>query len=224
MLNVLVLADDCWHPAETVIRSLKLISDKGFCFDYVCAPRDILSNEMIRRYDVIVLVRGNTFSPALNKNVWFDPVWCEVMPDDFRRYIEEGHGFLSLHAGNAYKRDDCPDMVALTGNEFRFHPPQCPVTVRAVKPHPITRGVNPFTVRDEHYVIDVLAPDADVFLESVSDTPAATQIAGYTRQIGSGRLCVLTPGHTFSALSNGEYLKMIANALDWCAGKDRTEA
>ncbi len=68
-------------------------------------------------------------------------------------------------------------------------------------------------------MIDLVADDADVFLESVSDTPAGTQPAGYTRLIGKGRLCVLTPGHTLSALSNPEYLKMIANALRWCAGE-----
>ncbi|MBQ9409508.1 MAG: ThuA domain-containing protein [Clostridia bacterium] len=219
MLNVLVLCDDCWHPAETVQRSLNLLSKEAFCFDYVCAPRDILSNEMIRRYDVIVLARGNSFSAALKDNVWFDPKWCAVMPQDFKRYIEEGRGFLSLHAGNCYRKGDCPEMVALIGNDFQFHPPQCPVTVRATKPHPITQGVQSFIARDEHYVIDLVADDADVFLESVSDTPADTQPAGYTRQIGKGRLCVLTPGHTLSALSNPEYLKMIANALKWCAGE-----
>ena len=219
MLHVLVLCDDCWHPAETVKRSFDLLNDEEFAFDYVCAPRDILSNEMIRRYDVIVLARGNSFSAALKDNVWFDPVWCEVMPEDFRRYIEEGRGFLSLHAGNCYRKNDCPEMVNLIGNDFQFHPPQCPVTYSATKLSEITRGVQPFTVRDEHYVIDVCAEDADVFLTSTSDTPAATQVAGYTRLIGKGRLCVLTPGHTLSALSNPENLKLIRNALYWCAGK-----
>lgn len=219
MISVLVLCDDCWHPAETVMRSLKQLDTQTFNFDYVCAPRDILSNDMIRHYDVIVLARGNTFSAALHDAPWFSSDWCEVMPEDFRRYIEEGHGFLSLHAGNAYRKNDCPQMVELTGNEFRFHPPQCQVTVMATGNHEIVRGFRGFTARDEHYVIDVCTKEADVFLESVSDTPAGRQIAGYTRLLGKGRLCVLTPGHTLSALSNSEYLKLINNALIWCAGK-----
>lgn len=218
MLQVLVLCDDCWHPAETVERSLRLLPEDRFCFDYVRAPRDILSNKMIRRYEVIVLARGNSFSAALHDAPWFSPDWCEVMPEDFKKYIEEGHGFLALHAGNAYRKDDCPDMVALIGNEFKFHPPQCAVTVKAVKENAITRGFQGFTARDEHYVIEVGAKDAEVFLESVSDTPAGRQIAGYTRRLGKGRLCVLTPGHTLSALSDPEYLKLIGNALIWCAG------
>ena len=219
MIKALVLCDDCWHPAETVQRSFRLLSKKEFEFDYVCAPRDILYGEMIRRYDVIVLARGNSFSAALKDEAWFDPRWCEVMPQDFRRYVEEGHGFLSLHAGNCYRKDDCPEMAEFIGNSFVYHPPQCLVTVTANKSHPIVEGAGNFTVRDEHYVIEIVADDADIFLQSVSDTAAGTQVAGYTRTIGKGRLCVLTPGHTLSALSNPEYLKIIANALGWYAGR-----
>ena len=201
MLNVLVLCDDCWHPAETVMRSLNQLSKQDFALDYVCAPRDILSKAMIRQYDAIVLARGNSFSPALHDKRWFDRDWCEVMPEDFEAYVREGHGFLSLHAGNCFRSNDCPEMVSFLGNDFISHPPQCPVTVRATKPHPITEGVKTFTARDEHYIIRLTAPDADVFLESASDTEAGCQVAGYTRRIGRGRLCVLTPGHTLSALS-----------------------
>ena len=173
---------------------------------------------MLRDYDVIILARGNSFSAALHENVWFDPDWCEVMPSDFRNYIAEGHGFLSLHAGNCYKLSDCPDMVNLIGNEFKYHPKQCPVTYAPVKEHPVTKGVRAFTARDEHYVIDLLAKGADVFLESASDF-APAQAAGYSLEIGKGRLCVLTPGHTLSAMGDPENLKLISNALDWCAFK-----
>ncbi|MBO4367623.1 MAG: ThuA domain-containing protein [Clostridia bacterium] len=174
---------------------------------------------MIRRYDVIVPARGNSFSAALKDEVWFDPRWCEVRLQDLRRYVEEGYGFLSLHAGNCYRKDNRPEMAEFIGISFKYHPPQCPDTVTANKPHSIVEGTGSFTVRDEHYIIDIVADDADIFLQSVSDTTAGTQAAGYTRAIGKGRLCVLTPGHTLSALSNPEYLKIIANALRWCAGR-----
>ncbi len=218
MLKTLVLCDDCWHPAETVLRAFKNVPSGRYELDYVTAPRDILSKRMLREYDVVICDRADSFSPALRDSKWFDPKWCEVMPADFEEYVSLGRGFVSLHAGNSLRKSDSPDMCAFIGNEFLFHPPQCPVTVRPSKPHPITEGVKPFTVRDEHYVIKLLCDDADVFLESSSETEAGTQIAGYTRSIGRGRLCALTPGHTYSALSEPEYLKLIFNAVDWCAG------
>ena len=40
-----------------------------------------------------------------------------------------------------------------------------------------------------------------------------------TREIGAGRMCVLTPGHNDSVFENPGYRKMIANALEWITGK-----
>ena len=217
MLNVLVLCDDCWHPAETLVRAFAALDKGRYALDFVMAPRDILYDEMLYRYDVIVLARANSFSPALSSNKWFDPKWCAVMPENFRRYVESGRGYIALHAGLTMKTAEVPELAALHGSEFVFHPPQCPVTVRPVKDHPIAEGVKPFTARDEHYAIKMLCDDADVFLESASDSEAGVQVAGYTRQIGNGRLCALTPGHTLSALGDPNCLKLISNAIDWCA-------
>ena len=68
-------------------------------------------------------------------------------------------------------------------------------------------------------MIDVFAPDAEVILTSSSDTEAGTQIAGYVRQIGKGRFCALTPGHNLAVFENGNYLKLLKQALRWCAGE-----
>ncbi|MCL2775843.1 MAG: ThuA domain-containing protein, partial [Oscillospiraceae bacterium] len=70
--------------------------------------------------------------------------------------------------------------------------------------------------KDEHYFIDFTATDADVFLEGRSEN--GVQHAGYSRiHNGSGRVCVLTPGHNLSVLQNEQYRKMIRNAVYWCA-------
>ena len=141
------------------------------------------------------------------------------MPEDFRTYVEEGGGFLALHAGNTYSAHNQPAMAEFIGNAFIGHPPQCEITARPVGDHPIVRGVESFTFRDEHYRIDLIAPDADVFLETVSDSPAGTQVAGYARRIGAGRLAVLTPGHNCAVLESESFTRLMANAVDWCAGK-----
>ena len=110
-------------------------------------------------------------------------------------------------------------MAEFIGNEFIRHPAQCDVTVKPTGKHPITEGIEPFTVRDEHYMINVFAPDVEVILESTSDSEAGTQIAGYTRTFGKGRLCCLTPGHNLSVFENEQYLKLIKQAILWCAGE-----
>ena len=217
-MKVLVICDDFWHPGEIVARGLKPLEKQGYELDVVMYVRDMLYPEMLREYDVIINAKSNVFGPA-NKTPWFDPAVSAVMPNDFKEYIEEGHGFIALHAGNCYSRERQADMAAITGNDFIGHPPQCAIKMEKVKDHPIMQGVENFDVVDEHYRIDVHADDVDLFLTSTSDTEAGTQYAGYTRTFGKGRFCCLTPGHTLKVFHNPEYQKILKNALDWCAGK-----
>ncbi len=216
-MKVLILCDDIWHPGEVLKRGLKPLEKEGFELDFVSSPKDILTDAFLRRYDVIVNARGNSHSAANSGAPWFEPGVTAVMPEDFRRYVEEGHGFLALHAGNTSHRPHA--MAEFIGNDFIKHPPQCAVTVRPVKEHPVTAGVEPFTVRDEHYMIDVFAPDAEVILTSASDTEAGTQTAGYVRTMGKGRFCSLTPGHNLAVYKNENFLKLLKQALRWCAGE-----
>ena len=102
-MNVLVLCDDFWHPGEVIRRGLAPLEKDGFVLDFVEAPKDILTNEFIRRYDVIVNTRGNAHSPANRNAAWFEPGITAVMPEDFKKYVEEGHGFVAIHAGNTFR-------------------------------------------------------------------------------------------------------------------------
>lgn len=216
-MKVLVICNDFWHPGEVVARGLKPLEKKGYELDVVMYARDILTPEMIRGYSVIVNAKSNVFGPA-NDAPWFDEeLPTMVMPRDFRDYVEEGHGFIALHAGNCYSRKNCPDMADLTGNDFIGHPAQCDVTYESAGNHPVMQGVEPFTVRDEHYMLDVFAADAEVFMTGTSDSEAGTQPAGYARSMGRGRFVCLSPGHNCHVLLHPQFQKLMSNALDWCA-------
>lgn len=218
-MKILVICDDIWHPGEVIARGLKPLEKKGYELDVVMAAKDILTKDMLRDYEVIINCKTNSHSPANASAPWFEPGVTAVMPEDFREYVEEGHGFIALHSGTCYSEKRQKEMTELIGCEFLGHPPQCTIHAGFVKEHPVLAGVEEFDFRDEHYRINVLAEDADVFMTTTSDSEAGTQVGGYTRQVGKGRLCVLTPGHNCAVLLNPQYAKMICNALDWCAGK-----
>jgi len=59
-------------------------------------------------------------------------------------------------------------------------------------------------------------PAVDLFLTTVSEH--GTQPGGWTRAEGTGRVCVLTPGHTVEAFTQPGFLQLLRNALAWCAG------
>lgn len=218
MIQILVLCDDVWHPVEVIKRGLSDLQDKEFHFDFVCAAKDILTPEMIRRYPVIMNCKGNAVTSA-NGAPWYEPGVTEVGAEEFAEYVKEGGGFLSVHAGNTARRDSWNEYVDFVGNSFVAHPPRCEVKIMVEKQHPVTEGVTDFSIRDEHYELADIAEDADIFLKSSSEK-GGTQIAGYSRQIGEGKICVLTPGHVVDVWQNEMFRKLLFNAIHWVMKKD----
>ncbi len=217
-IQTLLICDDYWHPGEVIIRGLRDLNPPDIAFDIITDAKDCLTEQMLRAYQVIVNCKCNNIN-ASNTHPWFDPGVTEVGPGEFRAYIEEGGGFLSVHSGNAFfKENDCPEYTGLIGGYFVAHPPRCAVEVRAVGSHPITRGVEPFTIRDEQYQLEVTAEDAIQILETESAS-GGVQTGGYVRTIGKGRLGVLTPGHNLSVWQNESFRRLLLQSIRWCAGK-----
>ena len=112
------------------------------------------------------------------------------------------------------------EYLDLIGCEFMGHPPRCPVTVNVVNPeHPIMRDVSDFTERDEHYQMKVTAEYVTPLFETSSESGGEGKPGGFLFPLGSGRVVVLTPGHTLAVWKHPEFRKIIRNTLDYCTGK-----
>ncbi len=217
-INVLVLCGDYWHPAEVIRKGLETPPGEEFRMDFVTDAKDMLTVPMINRYDVIMNCKCNQLTEG-NQHSWFDEGVTEVGPKEFEDYVRSGKGFLSVHSGNAfYQENDCQEYVDFVGNFFVRHPPRCDVRVIPCSDHPIVRGLEPFTVRDEHYEVTVTASDAHMILRTESPS-GGVQTGGYVRNIGGGRLCVLTPGHILSVWENASFRELLARSIRWCAGR-----
>ena len=103
-MNVLVISDDTWHPAEVIEMGLAPLNDK-FDMTYIRTAKDILTPEYLRDYDVVMVCKGDCINGG-NHAPWFEEGVTEVMPRDFLRYVEEGGGFIALHAGNCFRKGD----------------------------------------------------------------------------------------------------------------------
>jgi type 1 glutamine amidotransferase len=154
----------------------------------------------------------------------------EAVQQGFVEFVEKGGGLLIIHTGTVPDKN-AGTFEKLMGCRFKGHPNACPVTVQPIKPHPVTEGVEMFCEVDEHYQLDIIAPDADVIIASYSpqqgeegkrqedpyhNTVAAIQPAGYVRSQGKGRVCVLTPGHNLPVWHNPQFQRTLSNALRWC--------
>jgi len=153
-----------------------------------------------------------------------------VFPDDGERaalehWLAGGGRWLAIHGSAAYTEfrppavtiggialpglTDTPDRqpayMDLLGVRFVSHLAQQPITVRAVSDHPLVRGLPPFTIVDEPYVLELRGP-CEVLLESRFTGEAPGYVAGpwqedlprpqmLRHRHGDGEILYLAPGH-----------------------------
>ena len=225
-MRVLLLCDDYWHPGQVPIEGIAPLGSRGFQFDIITDAKDF-KPDILSSYALVLLCKCDETSQQ-DKTSWK----TEAVQQAFIRYVENGGGLLLVHSGTV-AGGHTEALDRLIGCRFVFHPDHCPVTVQPLKPHPVTAGVEMFCETDEHYRIEILAPDADILIASYSpaqgeagkyeedpyhNTTSWISAAGYVRSQGKGRVCVLTPGHNPDVWRNKHFQQTLVNALNWCAG------
>ncbi len=209
-MRTLVLCDDTWHPAAVIRRGLAPLSDAGFDFEFL-EDGSQWSAEMMEHFPLVVLAKANITS-STTQPPWLTEPWQETFPD----FVRRGNGLVVVHGGTC-RYENVPSTSDLIGGRFLHHPEQCAVTVSPVAGRALTKGVPPFTVHDEHYFIEMNAPQAEVFLHSRSEH--GEQPAGWSHVHGDGRVCVLTPGHNQEVWLHRAFQTLLLNALRWAAKK-----
>jgi type 1 glutamine amidotransferase len=209
-MKTLVLCDDRWHPARVPREGLSALENKGFEFDWIEDARE-WSAEVMMKYQLVVLTKSNHVSFTDHREWMTDNVQAA-----FLEYVRKGNGLLAIHSGTA-SYQETPVLRSLLGGVFTHHPEQCAVTMDLESDHPLTIGVSPFTIKDEHYFMEMGDPHVDVFMTTRSEH--GEQPGGWRRTEGNGRVAVLTPGHNLEVWSHPSYQALIVNALHWCGGK-----
>jgi len=227
MDKILLLCNDRWHPGQIPVDGTAPLTKKGFHID-VIQNANALSPELLTNYSLVLLSKSDEVSNN-NHNSWKN---LEIQ-NAFVDYVNEGGGLLAVHSGTV-AGENTSLLDHLLGCRFLSHPEQSLVTVTPLKPHFITKGVEPFQEKDEHYLLEILQEDIDVLFASYSpaqgeeekyetepyfNSPALLTTSGYVRRFGEGRICVLTPGHNLSLWLNPSFQKILENAILWCTKK-----
>jgi uncharacterized protein len=207
-MNILVLCDDYWHPARTPRAGLNFLESGTYHFDWIENAHDF-KPERLADYPVVILTKSNNVSAA-DQNPWMN----EDIELALQGYVEGGGGLLAIHSGLA-GFGQTAHLRPLLGGVFTQHPAQCPVTLEPTAGHALTQSVTVYTVQDEHYFMEMVDPQVDVFLSTTSEH--GSQPGGWTRQQGSGRVCALTPGHNPEVWLHPSFQQLLANVINWCA-------
>ncbi len=195
-----------YHPFDEVQNKLRAIFSDAERFDATDDPQSLLD---VSRYDAVLS---------------YLDIWGRVLPENAARsladYLKNGGALLALHNGISLQGD--PELLKLIGGRFVSHPAQEALTFRpAGGVHPITRGIEPFTLVEEPYRFAFTGDEIQVLL--TYEYRGESYPAGWCREAGKGRVACLCPGHTPEKFDDHMHQKLIRQALDWCINKERTE-
>jgi type 1 glutamine amidotransferase len=178
----------------------------------------VLNAKSLAAFSLLIIARNGRYWPdgyGKPQTAW--------MTDDQQKaiwdFVENGGGFLAVH--NAHTMYPPKGLYyQLFGGDFGGHPKPYTYTIRVEnKHHPITRGVEDFDIFDEHHMSKYALDQEHLLLRSVARDNAQAA-AGWWNEIGKGRFCYLSPGHTPEALNHPMVQLLLRNAARWVLRMD----
>ena len=127
-------------------------------------------------------------------------------------WVAQGGKLLAAHSATVISAGNEP-LRKLIGGAFISHPPQFAFTVYPMfQAHPITQGIEAFSVFDEFY-IQSYSSDVDVHLAAF-DRGVCYPMA-WSKQAGQGRVAHIAIGHGPKVWHLAPYQKLVLQAVDW---------
>lgn len=127
-----------------------------------------------------------------------------------KEYLKQGGNMLSFH--NGISLQDTPGLSDVMGARFTHHPPYDELQIRIKTGHPVTDGVQDFTISDEPYHFEV--PGVLDLLASY-EYHGRLLPAAWERKVGGGTLIYLMPGHDHTAFQCESYRRLIQNSVNY---------
>jgi type 1 glutamine amidotransferase len=148
----------------------------------------------------------------------------ELQDRAVEKFVEEGGGVVALHHASA---GGSKEWSRLIGGKFTGHIPgthKLNVVVADDK-HPITKGVEAFTIEDEEYKHSFPDVERHVLLKfkerPQGSDPKANMDAMWTRDVGKGKVVYTCLGHGKEAWESPAWQKLVLQSICWSAGKPR---
>lgn len=215
MTRAKIIVNDYYHPAHTMTTLLTPLQESSaYVLSVSDAPNDGDTGSLAD-FDLLVLGAMGQLDPKSSDARWLTPQGEERIAE----FVESGGGFLVLHSALAGYPPVGPLRSVVRGH-FTSHPKEHPeITVApVVTDHPITADIDSFTIVDEQYFVDV-DRDATTILAEARSAEHGTAAAVWAHDAGSGRVCVITPGHTEAVASHRSMQRLVINAVDWLSRK-----
>jgi type 1 glutamine amidotransferase len=220
LIKVLILSGKNNHEWQKTTPLLVETFKEAKCFTTkVTDLPDTLNYKELKKYDVIVS----------NWNTWPDNDirMTREWENDFLKYVREGGGVVSIHAGASsfYSWNEYHQIgIGRWGKETRHGAQTKGKVMEFNQTHPITKGFGNFYIMDEIWEKPDIYQGAKV-LASVSATDEKeghliSEPAVFISSLGKGRCFYTTLGHNERALLNSGLKTILLRATQWAAGRE----
>jgi len=222
LIKILILSGRNNHEWQKTTPALvRMFKDSKLFLPQVTDRPDTLKYDDLKKFDLIVS-NWNSF-PDSNFRMSND--W----ESGFLRYVKEGGGVLSFHAGSTsfYKWEDYHQIgIGRWGEKTSHGIPAIGRVSGLNQDHPVTRGLKEFNIMDEIWEDTEIHPGAVaigwVSSKDAEDGHPINEPAIFYSQTGKGRTFFIVLGHDERALLNSGLQTLLLRAAQWCAGKKVT--
>jgi putative heme-binding domain-containing protein len=212
-LKTLIIGGGSSHDFQQWFNraDVKLLNEVGgISANYVEPIGDLA--DTIASVDVVIVSNNQPFTNAATR-------------DAIVRHVKSGKGMIGLHPGLWYNWKEWPEYNRdLVGGGSRGHDQYGEFTVQVIEPtHPLMAGVPAsFTLKDELYYFepDPKGASIKVLATAHSERKNKDFPQVFTVAQDRGRVAGITLGHDGAAHNHPAYVRLLRNAVFWCAGKE----
>jgi len=193
-------------------------------YDKAEVPKDmdLLAPGLEKKYDLLLTYDMNNFPSITDEQrIRFASLIESGMPLIVMHHSLCGHDNWSLYRqmiGGQYLHKAIEiDGKSYPASSFKYG---LDIDVQVVdKNHPITRGIENFTIRDEGYKNMYIRKGVHVLLKT--DHPDATPEVAWTTRYGKAAIFAIALGHDNKAYENPNLRQILHQAIQWCVEETR---
>jgi len=207
--RILLLLGGTWHnfdAFETFIRSL--LEPAGY---KIQSTRDLHALQNLDgQFDLVVMF--TCLSQTLEDKSPATVLFLDEHAEPLTKWISAGGRLLMVHSATVSCQTS-PKLRRLTGGVFVNHPPAFNFMVYPMfTAHPITAGVDAFSLHDEFY-IEQIEPDSAIHMVGFDRGVAYPML--WTRSEQAGRVAHIAMGHDERVWNLKPYQQLIQQAVGW---------
>jgi type 1 glutamine amidotransferase len=206
--RVLIVLGGQWHDFDGFAATIKpILESRGHSIE---TTYDLDALTRLQGCDVVLLYtclggRQENDQPAAP-----GPTGAQVV--SLVNWVREGGALLAVHAATVAGQSS-PALRALIGGVFVSHPPQFAFTIYPLPhEHPITVGLEAFTVHDEFYLQEY---DASVQVHMVAVDRGVAYPMVWSKDEGKGRTAYIASGHGPEVWQLESYQRLTLQAIAW---------